>query len=103
MSAEKHGEADKMRDATMPPGKDQFEEDIKLIDASMKLATFGASRWDARRIYEWRISFGVWALLAAAILHGFTALPFAGGILLLLMYGSWLSVVRVFETEGGGI
>lgn len=82
-----------MLDVTKPPGKDQFEADIKLIDASMKLATFGASRWDARRGYEWKISFGVWAILAATVLHGFTALPFAGGVLLLLMYGSWLQSV----------
>lgn len=93
MLAEKHAEVDEMLDVTKPPGKDQFEADIKLIDASMKLATFGASRSDARRGYEWKISFGVWALLAATVLHGFTALPFAAGVLLLLMYGSWLQSI----------
>jgi hypothetical protein len=37
------------------------------FDSCMKLAEFGAARWDARRRYEWSLSLGLWALLAAAI------------------------------------
>lgn len=60
------------------------------FDACMKLADFGAGRWDARRQYEWRLSLGVWALLAAAIgTLRVEALPVWIGILAFLLYIWW--------------
>ncbi len=44
--------------------------DKERFDACFKLAQFSAGRWDARRAYEWRLSLGLWALLAVAI-HSF--------------------------------
>ncbi len=66
-----------------------FEEDMKLIEASMSLATFGAQRADARRAYEWKMSFGVWALIAAALIQGFVAFPLIA-LIFPLLYGRWL-------------
>ena len=61
------------------------------FDACMKLADFGAARWDARRQYEWRLSLGVWALLAAAIgTLRVETLPVWVGILALSLYFWWL-------------
>lgn len=69
-----------------------FEKDIKLIEASMSLAAFGANRADGRRAFEWKMSFAVWALIAAAIIHGFVAFPLVA-IVFLFLYGRWLQNV----------
>jgi hypothetical protein len=60
------------------------------FDACMKLAEFGAARWDARRRYEWSLSVGVWALLAAAIgTLRFEVLPIWIGVVAVSLYGWW--------------
>jgi hypothetical protein len=67
------------------------------FDASIKLAEFSAGRWDARRSYEWKLSLGLWALLAAAI-HSFRVdhipawLPLASiGLYVFWMNNIWWS------------
>lgn len=56
----------------------------ELFDGCMKLAEFGAGRWDSRRTYEWKLSLGLWALLAAAI-YGFRVETIPGWIFVLGM------------------
>jgi hypothetical protein len=70
--------------------EDEFDRDVKLFEASMAMAKFGATRFDARRVYEWRMSFGVWALLAAAAYRGFTVFPVAAVVVALVGHGWWL-------------
>jgi hypothetical protein len=53
-----------------------FSTDAKIeFDALMKLSDFRFQRWQDRRKYEWQISLGVWALLAASILYRSTTVP----------------------------
>jgi hypothetical protein len=49
------------KEATLSP------EDKNTFDALMKLSDFRFQRWLDRRKYEWRMSFAIWALLAASI------------------------------------
>jgi hypothetical protein len=39
------------------------------FDALMKLADFRFSRWQNRRTYEWKMSAGLWAILAGATIY----------------------------------
>lgn len=39
------------------------------FDALMRLNEFRFKRWQDRRIYEWRVSFALWAWMAAAIYY----------------------------------
>lgn len=55
----------------------------------MTLASFGTSRHDVRRGIEWKLSFGLWALMAAATLRGFEALP-AITVLVPIAHAWWL-------------
>ena len=43
--------------------------DEKRIESLMKLVEFRVGRWQNRRMYEWRTSAGLWALLAAGIVY----------------------------------
>jgi|SRR5208337_4639020 len=45
-----------------------MSEKTDIFDSYMKLSNFFSSRHDRRREYEWKISFGFWALIAGAIL-----------------------------------
>jgi hypothetical protein len=57
----------------------------------MALADFAAGRWDARRTIQWRLVFGIWALLAAAI--GYVRaneFPVWVGVAIVLLYALWL-------------
>jgi hypothetical protein len=61
------------------------------FDACIKLAEFGAGRWDARRQYEWKITLAIWALLAAGI--GQTSnfnFPWWYGVLVIAGHAFWL-------------
>jgi hypothetical protein len=71
------------------PGDERFDKDMRLADACLALAKFGTSRHDARREIEWKLSFGIWALLAAALLRGFVALP-ALAALIPIGHAFWL-------------
>ena len=42
-------------------------EDKNRFDALMRLSDFAFQRWQDRRKYEWRLSLGLWALIAASI------------------------------------
>jgi hypothetical protein len=44
-------------------------DDKNIFDALMKLSDFRFQRWQDRRKYEWRISIGLWALIAAWIYY----------------------------------
>lgn len=53
-----------------PLGEWQMERsENEAFDALMKLADFRLSRAFNRRQHEWKVTLGVWALLAAAIVH----------------------------------
>jgi hypothetical protein len=64
------------------------------FDRCMKLAEFAAGRWDARRSYEWKLSLGLWALLAAAI-HSLRVEAVPGWIpaVIILLYVFWMNNV----------
>lgn len=72
-----------------------FDKD--KFDANMALAQFGASRWDQRRNIEWRVTFGIWALLAASAAIKEIKPPLWAGPLLFFVYvffwlrGLWLA------------
>ena len=68
---------------------EQFERDMKLVDACMTLASFGTSRHDARRGIEWKLSFGLWALMAGATVRGFAALPILMAVVPVI-YAWWI-------------
>gem|GEM_PF-1046747 len=64
------------------------------FEACVKLAEFSATRWDARRAYEWKLSLGLWALLAAAI-HSFRVdtIPLWLPLVVFAMYLFWMNNV----------
>jgi len=41
--------------------------DVSKFDACMKIAEYAANNFHGRREYEWKVTLGFWALLAAAI------------------------------------
>lgn len=59
------------------------------FDANMRLAQVGIDLWNARRSYEWKVTFGLWALLAAAVTQEVRFSCWAG-LLLLGFYTQWL-------------
>jgi len=66
--------------------------DKSSFDACMKQASFFASRFDQRRQFEWKISFGVWTLLALATasLAGKNNVPIWFIPIPCLLHGRWL-------------
>ncbi len=76
-----------------PPMPNGIHETIAMsskdrFDACLKLAEFGAGRWDARRQFDWRLTFALWALLVASIsLVRVEELTFLGGVFLVVLYG----------------
>lgn len=72
-----------------PPPK----SDDSVFDACFRLAEFGAGRLDARRNYEWKITFAVWTLLAAGTYRGFEKIPVLAGVVVGLGHASWLRSV----------
>lgn len=49
--------------------------DKNQFDALMRLNEFRFERWQDRRKYEWRVSLGLWALMAAATYYKKTLIP----------------------------
>jgi ABC-type bacteriocin/lantibiotic exporter with double-glycine peptidase domain len=74
------------------------------FDSYVKLSNFFASRHDRRREYEWKISFGFWALIIGATLHK-SNLPYilkehvragiVSGVIGLLFTVTWIRGVYV--------
>jgi len=74
-------------------------------DTLVEIAKLAASRHDQRRQYEWKVSFGFWALLVGALIEGRTIFPNASaypvativiGCLVVLMYAfMWLRRVWI--------
>ncbi len=59
--------------------------DKEQFDAIMALAQFRAERRDKRMVMEWRVSLGIWALLAAGIVY---SKPFPQHWLLACWFGA---------------
>jgi hypothetical protein len=55
--------------------------------AAIELSEFAAKRLDSRRAFEMKMSFSVWALLAASIYRGFDHLSVLVGLLTFALYG----------------
>lgn len=75
-------------------GSGSLDDDIKLIDASMRLADFAAAQRVQRQSFEWRMAFGIWALLSAASLKGFAELSIFA-VLIPILHANWLQNVWV--------
>lgn len=85
-------------DAPPSPKRDRgagHEEDMGIFNACIRMAEIGFGRWDARRSYEWKITIGLWTLLAAAIYRGFEILPLLVGLLVVVGHGWWLRNIWV--------
>jgi hypothetical protein len=64
--------------------------DKERFDASLALVQFSAARWDQRRSYEWKISLGLWAILAAVVhYYRVNVLSHWYGIFILSVYFNW--------------
>jgi hypothetical protein len=74
------------------------------FDSCMKLADFAAGRWDAPRQYEWKLAFGIWAFLGAALTFvEANAFPWFLGFLIVIFYAIWLRGVWLRNEQDGEI
>ncbi|MGH6735095.1 MAG: hypothetical protein ACRECX_03315 [Methyloceanibacter sp.] len=69
-------------------------EPKEKFDALMQIANFAVARCDGRRQYEWKLTFGVWALLSATLIYvKADAFPLVFGFAVLVLYGAWLQAI----------
>lgn len=69
-----------------------------LIKACLDLAAFSADRFDARRDYQWKITLGIWSLLAAGAAFSYGkpfALPWLFIPSVTLLHSIWIRGVYV--------
>jgi uncharacterized membrane protein len=71
--------------------------DKERFDGLMRLAELRTHRATNRQIYEWRVTFGLWALIAAAILYlKDKQIPLWLGVAILFIYAFfWLRPIYV--------
>jgi hypothetical protein len=60
--------------------------DKERFDANLRLAQLGFDLWDKRRALEWRVTFGLWSLIAGAIFLRDLKVPLWFGPILLCGY-----------------